>query len=102
MLVSTKWEKRKRGTARTRAHDGIYRNGRGPDAGAVQFLPTQRKSESSRDSDAGVARAWRGRGAGYRQFLGMSGAGVARAWRGRGAGMSCDPRRLRDRVLQGG
>eukprot|EP00661_Eupelagonemidae_sp_cell13_P018962 gene18962-biopygen14524 len=41
---------------------------------------------------AGVARAWRGRGAGYRQFLlGLGGAGVARAWRGHGAGMSCDP-----------
>eukprot|EP00661_Eupelagonemidae_sp_cell13_P011550 gene11550-biopygen19894 len=37
---------------------------------------------------------WRGRGAGYRLRLGMSGAGVARAWRGRGAGISCSPRTL--------
>eukprot|EP00661_Eupelagonemidae_sp_cell13_P009124 gene9124-biopygen1645 len=37
----------------------------------------------SQDSDAGVARAWRGRGADYRHFfLGLGGAGVARAWRG--------------------
>eukprot|EP00661_Eupelagonemidae_sp_cell13_P020054 gene20054-biopygen20573 len=43
------------------------------------------------DSGAGVARAWRGRGAGYRQFLAWGGPGVARAWRGRGAGMSCSP-----------
>eukprot|EP00661_Eupelagonemidae_sp_cell13_P024708 gene24708-biopygen4435 len=45
----------------------------------------------SQDSGAGVARAWRGRGAGHRHFFGLGGAGVARAWRGRGAGMSCDP-----------
>eukprot|EP00661_Eupelagonemidae_sp_cell13_P025776 gene25776-biopygen22509 len=38
-----------------------------------------------------VARAWRGRGAGYRLRLDVSGAGVARAWRGRGAGISCSP-----------
>eukprot|EP00661_Eupelagonemidae_sp_cell13_P017066 gene17066-biopygen23315 len=45
----------------------------------------------SQDTGAGVARAWRGRGAGYRQSL----AWVARAignrwlgWRGRGAGMA--------------
>eukprot|EP00661_Eupelagonemidae_sp_cell13_P013548 gene13548-biopygen507 len=31
---------------------------------------------------AGVARAWRGRGAAYRLRLSMNGAGVARAWRG--------------------
>eukprot|EP00661_Eupelagonemidae_sp_cell13_P023747 gene23747-biopygen19359 len=48
--------------------------------------------QGSQDSGAGVARAWRGRGAGYTQFFGLGGAGVARAWRGRGAGMSCDPR----------
>eukprot|EP00661_Eupelagonemidae_sp_cell13_P010347 gene10347-biopygen9330 len=48
-------------------------------------------SLGSQDSGAGVARAWRGRGAGYRQYFGLGGAGVARAWRGRGAGMSCDP-----------
>eukprot|EP00661_Eupelagonemidae_sp_cell13_P008898 gene8898-biopygen13712 len=38
---------------------------------------------------------WRGHGAGVARaigiFLGLGGAGVARAWRGRGAGMSCDP-----------
>eukprot|EP00661_Eupelagonemidae_sp_cell13_P025079 gene25079-biopygen20947 len=48
--------------------------------------------QANRGSGAGVARAWRGRDAGYRQFLAWGGAGVARAWRGRGAGMSCDPR----------
>eukprot|EP00661_Eupelagonemidae_sp_cell13_P009942 gene9942-biopygen12278 len=41
-----------------------------------------------------VTGQWRGRGAGYRPFLGLGGAGVARAWRGRGAGMSCDPNHL--------
>eukprot|EP00661_Eupelagonemidae_sp_cell13_P018936 gene18936-biopygen12988 len=51
-----------------------------------------RPPQGSQDSGAGVARAWRGRGAGCRPFLGLGGAGVARAWRGRGAGMSCDPR----------
>eukprot|EP00661_Eupelagonemidae_sp_cell13_P009891 gene9891-biopygen4739 len=49
------------------------------------------KPEGSQDCGAGVARAWRGRGAGYRPCVGLGGAGVARAWRGRGAGMSCDP-----------
>eukprot|EP00661_Eupelagonemidae_sp_cell13_P013831 gene13831-biopygen20067 len=39
----------------------------------------------------GVTGQWRGRGAGYRLFLGLGGAGVARAWRGCGAGMSCSP-----------
>eukprot|EP00661_Eupelagonemidae_sp_cell13_P000086 gene85-biopygen3042 len=43
------------------------------------------------DSGAGVARAWRGRGAGYMPFMAWGGAGVARAWRGRGAGMSYSP-----------
>eukprot|EP00661_Eupelagonemidae_sp_cell13_P016767 gene16767-biopygen5289 len=38
-----------------------------------------------------LARAGRGRGAGYRQCPAWGGAGVARAWRGRGAGMSCSP-----------
>eukprot|EP00661_Eupelagonemidae_sp_cell13_P016740 gene16740-biopygen8280 len=37
----------------------------------------------TRDSGAGVARAI--------HFLAWGGAGVARAWRGRGAGMSCSP-----------
>eukprot|EP00661_Eupelagonemidae_sp_cell13_P015642 gene15642-biopygen2173 len=46
------------------------------------------------DSGAGVARAWRGRGAGCRQLLAWGGAGVARAWRGRGAGMPCSPWKL--------
>eukprot|EP00661_Eupelagonemidae_sp_cell13_P016742 gene16742-biopygen9811 len=50
-----------------------------------------RFSLGSQDSGAGVARAWRGRGAGYRPFLGLGGAGMARAWRGRGAGMSVTP-----------
>eukprot|EP00661_Eupelagonemidae_sp_cell13_P024417 gene24417-biopygen19419 len=44
------------------------------------------------EGGAGVARAWRGRGAGYRLRLGMSDAGVARAWRGHGAEISCSPR----------
>eukprot|EP00661_Eupelagonemidae_sp_cell13_P023621 gene23621-biopygen20832 len=48
--------------------------------------------QGEQDSGAGVARAWRGRGAGYRPFLAWGGAGVARAWRGRGAGISCSPR----------
>eukprot|EP00661_Eupelagonemidae_sp_cell13_P014749 gene14749-biopygen2104 len=55
-------------------------------------------AQGSQDSGAGVARAWRGRGAGYRHFLTWDGAGVARAWRGRGAGISCSPwRRLQRR-----
>eukprot|EP00661_Eupelagonemidae_sp_cell13_P014727 gene14727-biopygen17122 len=40
------------------------------------------------EGGAGVARAWRGRGAGYRHVLAWGGAGVARAWRGHGAGMA--------------
>eukprot|EP00661_Eupelagonemidae_sp_cell13_P013481 gene13481-biopygen6517 len=36
-------------------------------------------AQGGQDSGAGVARAWRGRGAGCRQF---SAFGVARAWRG--------------------
>eukprot|EP00661_Eupelagonemidae_sp_cell13_P012280 gene12280-biopygen9477 len=32
-----------------------------------------------------LARAWHGRGAGYRHFFWL-------AWRGRGAGLSCNPR----------
>eukprot|EP00661_Eupelagonemidae_sp_cell13_P012989 gene12989-biopygen16989 len=55
------------------------------------WLPRKRHGIlGSQDSGAGVARAWRGRGAGCRQILGLGGAGVARAWRRRGAGMSCD------------
>eukprot|EP00661_Eupelagonemidae_sp_cell13_P014154 gene14154-biopygen5093 len=46
------------------------------------------KSPGPQDSGAGVARAWRGRGAGYRPLFGVGGAGVARAWRGRGAGVA--------------
>eukprot|EP00661_Eupelagonemidae_sp_cell13_P024252 gene24252-biopygen17903 len=49
----------------------------------------------SQDTGAGVARAWRWRGAGYRQFLAWGGAGVARAWRGHGAGICCSPRKLK-------
>eukprot|EP00661_Eupelagonemidae_sp_cell13_P022740 gene22740-biopygen16276 len=49
-------------------------------------------AEGEQDTGAGVARAWRGRGAGCGLQFGMSGAGVARAWRGHGAGMSCSPR----------
>eukprot|EP00661_Eupelagonemidae_sp_cell13_P003594 gene3594-biopygen8235 len=51
------------------AHDRIRRNGHGPDADRTAGVA---------DSGAGVARAWRGRGAGYGPFL----AWVARAWRG--------------------
>eukprot|EP00661_Eupelagonemidae_sp_cell13_P024193 gene24193-biopygen2889 len=40
-------------------------------------------SLGEQEGGAGVARAWRGRGAGYRLRLGMSGAGVAR--------ISCSP-----------
>eukprot|EP00661_Eupelagonemidae_sp_cell13_P023019 gene23019-biopygen1226 len=50
-----------------------------------------REAQGEQDGGAGVARAWRGRGAGCRHFLAWGGAGVARAWRGRGAGMSCSP-----------
>eukprot|EP00661_Eupelagonemidae_sp_cell13_P004497 gene4498-biopygen916 len=83
---------------RTRAgrgpHDRIQRNGRGPDAGSAVTPNRDHRT---------LARAWRGRGAGYRHLLAWGGAGVARAWRGRGAGMArawrghgagvaCDPR----------
>eukprot|EP00661_Eupelagonemidae_sp_cell13_P024287 gene24287-biopygen1348 len=47
-----------------------------------------RAAQGEQDTGAGVARAWRGRGAGYRHFFGLGGAGVARAWRGRGAGIT--------------
>eukprot|EP00661_Eupelagonemidae_sp_cell13_P022499 gene22499-biopygen20740 len=76
------------------AANRLYTNipiGRGP-------TPRGGSPLGEQDSGAGVARAWRGRGAGYRQFLAWGGAGVARAWRGRGAGMSCSPWRS----LQGG
>eukprot|EP00661_Eupelagonemidae_sp_cell13_P000652 gene652-biopygen16658 len=49
-------------------------------SGASLCDPAQ--SQGGQEGGAGVARAWRGRGAGYRLRLGMSGAGVARAWRG--------------------
>eukprot|EP00661_Eupelagonemidae_sp_cell13_P016102 gene16102-biopygen8222 len=57
------------------------------DLPAVQSCRKFRASPcmGEQDTGAGVARAWRGRGAGYRQFW----LGVARAWRGYGAGMSC-------------
>eukprot|EP00661_Eupelagonemidae_sp_cell13_P018608 gene18608-biopygen17422 len=45
-----------------------------------------------------VARAWRGLQA---FFFALDGAGVARAWRGRGAGISCSPR-LPGALAQGG
>eukprot|EP00661_Eupelagonemidae_sp_cell13_P017849 gene17849-biopygen9904 len=35
--------------------------------------------QGEQDTGAGVARTWRGRGAGYRYFLAWGGAGVARA-----------------------
>eukprot|EP00661_Eupelagonemidae_sp_cell13_P013908 gene13908-biopygen18593 len=38
--------------------------------------------QGEQDTGTGVARAWRGRGAGYRQFLAWGGAGVAGTWRG--------------------
>eukprot|EP00661_Eupelagonemidae_sp_cell13_P020415 gene20415-biopygen7058 len=45
-----------------------------------------RLTQGEQDTGAGVARAWRGRGAGYRHFFGLGwrgrGAGTARAWRG--------------------
>eukprot|EP00661_Eupelagonemidae_sp_cell13_P024985 gene24985-biopygen13493 len=47
---------------------------------SLRLMATGRLTHGSQDSGAGVARAWRGRGAGYRQFL----AWVARAWRGHG------------------
>eukprot|EP00661_Eupelagonemidae_sp_cell13_P019813 gene19813-biopygen10063 len=47
--------------------------------------------QGEQDSGASVARAWRGRGAGYGPFLAWGCAGVARAWRVRGAGISCSP-----------
>eukprot|EP00661_Eupelagonemidae_sp_cell13_P014211 gene14211-biopygen8081 len=65
------------------------RTGRGPDAGrtmefegtdadrtrAWPFLPL-----GSQEGGAGVARAWRGRGAGYRHPLAWGGADMARAF----------------------
>eukprot|EP00661_Eupelagonemidae_sp_cell13_P024176 gene24176-biopygen4389 len=50
-----------------------------PDAVASSL---QRQILGEQEGGAGVARAWRGRGAGYRLRLGMSGAGMALAWRG--------------------
>eukprot|EP00661_Eupelagonemidae_sp_cell13_P009357 gene9357-biopygen22712 len=38
------------------------------------------KYQGEQDGGAGVARAWRGRGAGYRPFLAWGGVGVARAF----------------------
>eukprot|EP00661_Eupelagonemidae_sp_cell13_P007798 gene7798-biopygen15113 len=61
--------------------------------GGLQELSGRPAQKWWSDRGAGVARAWRGRGAGYRAFFALGGAGVARSWRGRGAGMSCDPRR---------
>eukprot|EP00661_Eupelagonemidae_sp_cell13_P024236 gene24236-biopygen19405 len=57
-------------------------------SGGDQNPPKSRKStfwrchQGEQEGGTGVARAWRGRGAGYRLQFGMSGAGVARAWRG--------------------
>eukprot|EP00661_Eupelagonemidae_sp_cell13_P025058 gene25058-biopygen4466 len=65
-------------------------NGSVPERCAFCFLLSG-ECLGSQDSGAGVARAWRGRGAGYRLLFGLGGVGVARTWRGRGAGMSCDP-----------
>eukprot|EP00661_Eupelagonemidae_sp_cell13_P000588 gene588-biopygen1615 len=48
--------------------------------------------QGEQEGGAGMARAWRGRDAGYRLQFGMSGAGVARVWSGHGAGISCSPR----------
>eukprot|EP00661_Eupelagonemidae_sp_cell13_P007953 gene7953-biopygen1549 len=46
----------------------------------------RRRCQGPQDSGAGVARAWRGRGAGYRHLFWLGwrgrGAGMARAWRG--------------------
>eukprot|EP00661_Eupelagonemidae_sp_cell13_P014491 gene14491-biopygen12637 len=56
----------------------------------------------SQDTDTGVARAWRGRGAGLQEIFDLGGADVARAWRGRGAGMSCDPWGEQKMTQQGG
>eukprot|EP00661_Eupelagonemidae_sp_cell13_P022843 gene22843-biopygen20777 len=50
--------------------------------------PARQASSRTQDRGAGVARAWRGRGADYRPFFCLG-------WRGRGAGMSCDPGRAR-------
>eukprot|EP00661_Eupelagonemidae_sp_cell13_P019884 gene19884-biopygen10068 len=74
-------------------HGTDGRNGHACLRPAVMVAALQPQGEQ--EGGAGVARAWRGRGAGYRLRLGMSGAGVARAWRGRGAGIPCSPRRTR-------
>eukprot|EP00661_Eupelagonemidae_sp_cell13_P012692 gene12692-biopygen14040 len=58
----------------------------------VGLGPLASSSQGGQEGGAGVARAWHGRGTGYRLQFGMDGAGVARAWRGRGAGISCSPR----------
>eukprot|EP00661_Eupelagonemidae_sp_cell13_P024410 gene24410-biopygen13443 len=64
---------------------GRTRPARVPDASAVSPSGSDRAKKSGAlpppgpDSGAGVARAWRGRGAGYRPLFGLGGAGVARA-----------------------
>eukprot|EP00661_Eupelagonemidae_sp_cell13_P022272 gene22272-biopygen20723 len=68
-----------------------HRAPRGPSGPPGHPGPRPPRPLGEQDSGAGVARAWRGRGTGYRQILAWGGAGVARAWRGRGAGMSCSP-----------
>eukprot|EP00661_Eupelagonemidae_sp_cell13_P008749 gene8749-biopygen15191 len=69
-------------------------------AARVSQLATTCIIQGEQDSGAGVARAWRGRGAGYRHFLAWGGAGVARAWRGRGVGISCSPRGPKSMVFE--
>eukprot|EP00661_Eupelagonemidae_sp_cell13_P019426 gene19426-biopygen22038 len=57
-----------------------WRNACGGGTGLVTRI-----MKGSQNSGAGVARAWRGRGAGYRPFFWLGwcgrGAGMARAWR---------------------
>eukprot|EP00661_Eupelagonemidae_sp_cell13_P000258 gene258-biopygen21089 len=46
------------------------------------LIPLCEEPLGEQEGGAGVARAWRGRGAGFRLRFGMSGVGMARAWRG--------------------
>eukprot|EP00661_Eupelagonemidae_sp_cell13_P023883 gene23883-biopygen19371 len=92
-----RWAGGRRGHTSTRARRA---NGRGNHTNEQLRSAARRELLGSQDTGAGVARAWRGRGADYRPFCGLGGAGVARAWRGRGAGMSCDPREYRCSIAE--
>eukprot|EP00661_Eupelagonemidae_sp_cell13_P017463 gene17463-biopygen9870 len=65
--------------------------GRGRDPRRARLFAAWAGGNREQDGGADVARAWRGRGAGYKLQFGMSGTGVARAWCGRGVDISCSP-----------